>query len=151
MPNTTDGLPYPSGSDPFDVPQDIQDLAEAVDGTYYTKTEVDANTYSKTQADGRFPNVGISGASNIHFGGTRVTPNANGKAVIAHGAPFQPTKIVCFITDDAAAMDNAGGRVINVESDTGIGTENFTARIYRNDNGNPSSSPLNVRWICWEE
>lgn len=31
MPNTTKGLPYPSNSDPVDIPGDLQSLAEAID------------------------------------------------------------------------------------------------------------------------
>ena len=150
MPLTPNGLPYPNGSDPFDVPQDIRDLAEAVDDKYPTQAKVSADHYTKNESNARYPQAAITGVSAMHFGHGRVTPNANGKAVINHGAGFTPTRVTCFITDDASAMDGAGGRVINVEADTNTATT-FTARIYRNDNGNPSSSPLNVSWIAWKE
>jgi hypothetical protein len=81
----------------------------------------------------------------IHFGKGTYTPNASGRAIVAHGAPFTPTGATCQINDDQTAIENTSGKVVNVAQES-IGGANFSAWVFRNDNGNPVTSPVNLRW-----
>jgi hypothetical protein len=75
MPNTTKGLPYPSNSDPVDVPGDIQALAEAVDtelDDYLTEASASSTYWPQTnQVTGR--NLLYNGAMQVAQRGTSTT------------------------------------------------------------------------------
>jgi hypothetical protein len=75
MPNTTKGLPYPSNSDPVDVPGDMQALAEAVD------TELD-DYIAETLADAKGDLLVASAADTID----RLGVGTNGQVLTADSA-----------------------------------------------------------------
>ena len=168
MPNTTDGIPYPSSTDDVDVVGDLEALALAVDGIYptaaavaaayrtiadsYTKSEVYQKSEVFTQAavtaaiNARCAPI-ITGGSKLHFGTYYGTPNTGGSLTVPHGAGFSPDQVYAVVGDTDSQTQARKGMTCNVLTDT-VGGASFAVRIYRNDTGAAVESAVRITFIC---
>jgi hypothetical protein len=116
---------------------------------YLTQAEGDAAFLTQAEGDARYPlDANLTGFTKMHVGYGAFTPNANGRVVVPHGAPFDPDFMLFTVADTSGGLDATGGKVVNPES--GSSDQNSVAvRVYRNDNGNPVTSQIGLRWAAF--
>lgn len=116
---------------------------------YLTQAEGDALFLTQAEGDARYPlAANLTGFTKMHVGRGTFTPNANGKIIVPHGAPFDPDFMLINVVDSSAQLDATGGKVVNAEQGSSDAT-NVNVRVYRNDNGNPVTSNVGLRWIAF--
>jgi hypothetical protein len=114
---------------------------------YLTAAEGDAAYLSQAEGDARYPlDANFTGFTKMHAGSAAVTPNAQGKVVVTHGCGFDPDFMLFTVADTAAQLDASGGKVANPESGSSDGNS-VAVRVFRNDNGNPVTAQIGLRWI----